>query len=398
MKSITEVAVEDETLFDQRLLHKNERNEVFLSSCTPFNSTQYSAHALLHQHHYYSDHVRPLTDLMSLLECARQAETYIVHKYEQQPLDTRFILTGWVCNFTEDFIPATDLLNSVVRLKIVTRNARRVKERLLSQSYDIDVYQGHIHMANIYMSVKYMTESAYCIVRKGNLKCGTSRSIMVFDGSTKIAPERVFRRNKNNVVVDAPVFNENQIISKLAVNISNTAYFDHAQDHYPAMVLMEAGKQNCQLWIYKFKAGVFPVLIEMKSKFFLYADLDKDVEIISVNASSVSDNTMIFNVHLRQGRVDIAEMQYSFKVIDVYKGDDMEAVKNRVVDILVENFGLNEQKVKADNNLESLDVDSIIMIEIQLDLEREFNIKIPDGDILPNFTAKDISDYIKNKG
>ncbi|MDH1089260.1 acyl carrier protein [Pantoea brenneri] len=79
-------------------------------------------------------------------------------------------------------------------------------------------------------------------------------------------------------------------------------------------------------------------------------------------------------------------------------GDNMDAVKDKVVVLLVENFGLNEQKVKENDNLESLGVDSIIIIEIQLDLEREFGIKIPDGDIVPDFTPKDISDYIKNKG
>ncbi|MCV5881456.1 phosphopantetheine-binding protein [Escherichia coli] len=356
------------------------------------------AHALLHEHHYYNDHTRPLTDLMNLLECARQAETYVVHKYEKQPLDTRFILTEWACNFTANFIPTTDLLNRYVSLKIVTSNTRRVKERLLSQSYNIDVYQDHLHIANVYMSVKYMTDNAYCIVRKEKIKSYSSKAIVDFDEATRIIPERVFRRGENNVVVNMPVFNENRIISKLAVNMDNTAYFDHAQDHYPAMVLMEAGKQNCQLWIYKFEVGIFPVLIEMKSKFFHYAELDKDVEIISVKVSDVSENTMIFNVHLRQGGVDIAEMQYSFKVIDQCRGENMDAVKDKVVEILVENFGLNEEKVKENNDLESLGVDSIITIEIQLDLERAFDIKIPDGDILPDFTAKDISDYIKNKG
>lgn len=31
MKSITEIEVKDEVLFNQSLLHKNEKNEVFLS-------------------------------------------------------------------------------------------------------------------------------------------------------------------------------------------------------------------------------------------------------------------------------------------------------------------------------------------------------------------------------
>ena len=75
----------------------------------------------------------------------------------------------------------------------------------------------------------------------------------------------------------------------------------------------------------------------------------------------------------------------------------MGSVKNKVIEILVENFGLNEVKVKANHDLESLGVDSIITVEIQLDLERAFDIKIPDGDILAGFSVEDISAYIKNR-
>ncbi|HAT1685209.1 TPA: acyl carrier protein [Klebsiella oxytoca] len=75
----------------------------------------------------------------------------------------------------------------------------------------------------------------------------------------------------------------------------------------------------------------------------------------------------------------------------------MTAVTDKVINIIVENFGLNEQAVKTNKDLETLGVDSIITIEIQLDLEREFGIKIPDGVILPSYTVNDISEYIQNK-
>ena len=314
MKPVTEIEVKEASIFDRRLLHKNEKNEVFLSFCNICSPNEYYAQAFLHEHHYYNDHARPLTDLMKLLECARQAETYIVNTYEKQPLDTRFVLTGWTCSLTGDVIINSGILNHSVSLKIATSNTRRVKERLLSQSYDIDIYKEETHIANVFMSVKYMTENAYCIIRKGKFKCKPSKSIMDSVKKVKINPAMVFRRNKNNVVVNEPVFDNDRVTSKLDVNMANTAYFDHVQDHYPAMVLMEAGKQNCQLWIYEFQMGVFPVLIKMESNFSLYAEIDKDIEIISVKRRDVLDNTVVFDVNLRQGGVDIAEMQYLFKV------------------------------------------------------------------------------------
>lgn len=75
----------------------------------------------------------------------------------------------------------------------------------------------------------------------------------------------------------------------------------------------------------------------------------------------------------------------------------MKTVTDKIINILVENFGLNELDVRANKDLETLGVDSIITIESQLDLEREFGIKIPDGDIQSNFTVEDISEYIQNK-
>ncbi|MDN4626088.1 MULTISPECIES: acyl carrier protein [unclassified Erwinia] len=75
----------------------------------------------------------------------------------------------------------------------------------------------------------------------------------------------------------------------------------------------------------------------------------------------------------------------------------MTVVADKVTNILVDNFGLNKQNVKTNESLETLGVDSIIVIEIQLDLEREFGIKIPDGDILPGFTVNDISEYIHKR-
>ncbi|HBJ6962161.1 TPA: hypothetical protein LC430_004925 [Salmonella enterica subsp. enterica serovar Duisburg] len=109
-----------------RFFHKIHKNEVFLSYCACFNS-EYKASAFLSEHHYYCDHIKPITDLMFILECARQAETYIVHKYEHQLVDTKFILTEWSCEFSESFAPIVDLQGKDITLKITTDNPRRTE-------------------------------------------------------------------------------------------------------------------------------------------------------------------------------------------------------------------------------------------------------------------------------
>ncbi|QUJ66789.1 acyl carrier protein [Photobacterium sp. GJ3] len=72
-------------------------------------------------------------------------------------------------------------------------------------------------------------------------------------------------------------------------------------------------------------------------------------------------------------------------------------MKNKIKEILMNEFGLNEESIMKNETLEDMNVDSIIMIEVQLELEREFNISVPDGDISPSFTLTDLVHYVREK-
>lgn len=302
----------DELLF----LHKTHKNEAFLSSCVCLNS-EYKARAFLPEHHYFCDHVKPITDLMFILECARQTETYIVHKYEHQSIDTKFILTGWSCEFSEGFTPIVNLQGQSITLKVTTDNSRRVKDKLISQDYKINVVLHDIWIATIYMSVKYVTPEAYHKIRNKTNDNIITREPLIFDQALNVSPKYVYRRDGDNIVIRMPEFEGDKVTSTLTVNMSNAAYFDHVQDHYPAMVLMEAGKQNCQLLVSGCNSRKTPVLIEMKSDFILYAELDREVQIISMKVPCKREDKIMFNVLLRQRGMNIARMAYSFKMSDI---------------------------------------------------------------------------------
>lgn len=295
--------------------HKTHKHEVFLSGCV-FSNYEYNASAFLTEHHYFCDHVKPITDLMFILECARQAETYIVHKYEHQSMDTKFILTGWSCEFSDNFSPVIDLLGQFISFKITTDNSRRARDKLISQDYKINVFLNGLCIAKINMSVKYMTSEAYNKIRIKIINKINTKAKFIFDKNMNVQPKYVYRRDGDNVVVRMPEFERDKVTSELTVNMNNTAYFDHAQDHYPAMVLMEAGKQNCQLLVSGFNSGKTPILTAMKSRFLHYAEFDKEVKIVSVKAPCAKENQNTFNVRLRQGGVDIAEMAYTFIMFD----------------------------------------------------------------------------------
>lgn len=75
----------------------------------------------------------------------------------------------------------------------------------------------------------------------------------------------------------------------------------------------------------------------------------------------------------------------------------MSNLRKDVSNILIENFGLEREKVLNNTPLWCMDVDSIVIVEIQLELERQFSVQISDGDIMPTYSLDKIVGYIKHK-
>jgi acyl carrier protein len=72
-------------------------------------------------------------------------------------------------------------------------------------------------------------------------------------------------------------------------------------------------------------------------------------------------------------------------------------VNEKVVEILKDKLGLDE--ISSDDNLiEDLDADSLDIIEIVMEMEKEFAISIHDDEIDPNFTTVGhLIDFIQAK-
>lgn len=162
--------INDDTLFqkgeiDVALLHKKNKSESFLLSCIKDSENSFSARAMMQEHHYFSDHTATMSDLMYLLECARQAETYIVHQYNKQPLDIHFILSDWSGQFTSDFLPLREFSSQEIKFRVFLKSSQFIKNRLISQDYHFEFYDETIY-AEFKMSVKYMTDAAYEVIRK----------------------------------------------------------------------------------------------------------------------------------------------------------------------------------------------------------------------------------------
>ena len=72
-------------------------------------------------------------------------------------------------------------------------------------------------------------------------------------------------------------------------------------------------------------------------------------------------------------------------------------VNNQVIEILKDKLGIDE--ISSDDNLiEDIEADSLDIIELVMEMEREFNIQIHDDEIDRNFTTVGhLIDYIQDK-
>ena len=73
------------------------------------------------------------------------------------------------------------------------------------------------------------------------------------------------------------------------------------------------------------------------------------------------------------------------------------SVEDRVKKIIVEQLGVEEEKVKADASfVDDLGADSLDTVELVMALEEEFDEEIPDEDAAKLTTVQSVYDYINS--
>ena len=70
----------------------------------------------------------------------------------------------------------------------------------------------------------------------------------------------------------------------------------------------------------------------------------------------------------------------------------------KVVEILAKQLQIDKSKITEDSGImENLGADSLDVVEISMALEKEFNISVPDEDIVNFKTPKDIVTYLESR-
>ncbi len=75
------------------------------------------------------------------------------------------------------------------------------------------------------------------------------------------------------------------------------------------------------------------------------------------------------------------------------------AVQEKVKSIIVEQLGVDPEKVKLESKfIEDLGADSLDIVELVMAMEEEFDLEIPDEDAEKLKTVNDVQSYLASKG
>ncbi len=74
-------------------------------------------------------------------------------------------------------------------------------------------------------------------------------------------------------------------------------------------------------------------------------------------------------------------------------------VKPKIKDIIVEQLGVDPERVKEDAKfIDDLGADSLDIVELIMAMEEEFDIEIPDDDAEKLVNVKNVQEYLESKG
>jgi hypothetical protein len=295
---------------DLALLHRSNAGEAFLTDAVRTGPYAFVAAARLPAAHpHYGGHTGPSRhrDPLLLLECARQAETYAAHTLYGVEPDARFVLRNW----SVDCTAAAAAGPPELVITAVTRNARTVGDRLRGLDYELDLWSAGVRLGGVRMEVGYLSGTAYTVLRtrRHGGPPPSSDDLPPTPGDP-VAPQRVGRLRATDTVLLDVTTGAGVVTARLRVPTENPSLFDHAQDHVPAMVLMEAARQLAALATHEW-TGVAPArteLVAVDASFAAYAELAEPVELTATpHGRSVAVAFHQAGAEVAQARITMAE-------------------------------------------------------------------------------------------
>ncbi|GAB7101935.1 ScbA/BarX family gamma-butyrolactone biosynthesis protein [Streptomyces phaeofaciens JCM 4814] len=255
-------------------------------------------------HPFYSAHTSEanrLIDPMLLLECCRQAETYLAHTFFGVEADAAFALRSWSMLIDWDaiaLVPTTSLHTLVMATDGLAPVRWGDRTTGLGPSFRLMV--GSRIIGRVELKVSYVPRKTYDVVRSRGRdgRPPTSDRLPRQSCAEVVPPASVGRLSRADTLLSDMTQREDTMSACLRVPVDHRSLFDHPQDHVPGTVLVEAARQ---LATYVSTQPHAVALTSMEATFRSYTELDAAIRL---EASSTEPNKA--TVSLRQRDTEVA--------------------------------------------------------------------------------------------
>jgi len=73
-------------------------------------------------------------------------------------------------------------------------------------------------------------------------------------------------------------------------------------------------------------------------------------------------------------------------------------IQSKLVHILDDKFGAAATNAVSDASLEEVGMDSLAIVELGLEIQKQFNVSIEEGEITPDTTISELTELVTTKG
>lgn len=223
-------------------VHKRAVEQVFVTDVGEENGRLLARAQLPRTHRLFNDvprHGREQRhDLLMLGEAARQCSEAIVYRLMGVPLDQQFVIgTMKVAVIDEKAVTASLEPEDMIAELVVHKVKRRPDGTLRRLLASVICHLKDVAAAEFSGALMLVPQDSYEALREG---AGTAPT---GSGGVRPIPAEVGRTDPRNVVL-ADLFRAGgKLTARLDVDPHDPVFFDHALDHYPAILLGEGARQ-----------------------------------------------------------------------------------------------------------------------------------------------------------
>lgn len=282
------------TTVPKEYVHRASLAEVFLTGCTAQGDLRFALTGQWPRAHTLFNSADGLShDPLQVAETFRQTGMFLAHAELGVPLGHHFVMwdlnyTTYLENLNIGSCPTDFSLD--VRCTDITYSGRRTSHLRM----EFVIRRGDAVVANGTSRFSAITPPVYARLRANRPEGDDPAMPSVEPGSAPMAPASVGRRFAADVVLtptDVPS------VWLLAPDLDHPIFFDHAGDHLPGMVLLEAARQAaCTL-----TAPLVMPPASAATVFHRFAELDRPCWIEVAGHSADNSELMTVEVVGRQG-------------------------------------------------------------------------------------------------